>query len=42
MGYNEVDTARMYQHGEQEGFTAAVGWKKRKLKLATKVRKPVI
>ncbi|KAF2803048.1 aflatoxin B1-aldehyde reductase [Mytilinidion resinicola] len=37
MGYDEVDTACMYQHGEQEGFTAQVGWKKRNLKLATKL-----
>jgi aflatoxin B1 aldehyde reductase len=38
-GYNEVDTSRVYQNGEQESFTAAVGWKKRGLELATKVRR---
>jgi len=36
-GYNEVDTARGYQRGEQEAFTAAAHWKERGLKLATKV-----
>ena len=36
-GYNEVDTARSYQRGEQEAFTAAAHWKERDLKLATKV-----
>jgi aryl-alcohol dehydrogenase-like predicted oxidoreductase len=38
-GYDEVDTSRVYQNGEQEGFTAAVGWKERGLKLATKARR---
>jgi aflatoxin B1 aldehyde reductase len=38
-GYDEVDTSRVYQNGDQEGFTAAVGWKERSLKLATKVRR---
>ena len=37
-GHNEVDTARQYQRGQQEAFTAAANWKKRGLKLATKVR----
>ena len=37
-GYNEVDTARTYQRGEQEAFTAAAHWKERGLKLGTKVR----
>jgi aflatoxin B1 aldehyde reductase len=41
-GYNEVDTARTYQNGQQEGFTASAGWKKRGLKLATKVRSPYL
>ncbi|KAH8670328.1 NADP-dependent oxidoreductase domain-containing protein [Tricladium varicosporioides] len=36
-GYNEVDTARQYQRGAQEAFTAAAKWKERGLKLATKV-----
>ena len=37
-GYNEVDTARLYQRGQQEAFTAEARWKERGLKLATKVR----
>jgi len=36
-GYNEVDTARGYGGGTQEGWTAQAGWKDRGLKLATKV-----
>ena len=36
-GYNEVDTARQYQGGQQEAFTRAARWKERGLKLATKV-----
>jgi aflatoxin B1 aldehyde reductase len=36
-GYNEVDTARQYQGGQQEAFTRAAKWKDRGLKLATKV-----
>ncbi|RVX72196.1 hypothetical protein B0A52_04400 [Exophiala mesophila] len=35
-GYNEVDTARMYIQGDQEGFTRQARWKDRGLKLATK------
>ena len=35
-GYNEVDTARVYNGGKQEAFTAQTGWQKRGLKLATK------
>ncbi|KAH8698519.1 putative aflatoxin B1-aldehyde reductase GliO-like protein [Talaromyces proteolyticus] len=35
-GYNEVDTARIYIGGEQEGWTRQTGWKERGLKLATK------
>ncbi|KAF9728617.1 aldo/keto reductase [Paraphaeosphaeria minitans] len=36
-GYDEGDTARTYQNGSQEGFTAAVGHKKRSLSIATKL-----
>lgn len=35
-GYNEVDTARMYIHGDQEAWTREARWKDRGLKLATK------
>jgi len=35
-GYSEVDTARMYIHGEQEAFTKEAKWKERGLTLATK------
>lgn len=35
-GYNEVDTARTYVNGLQEGWTRAAKWHKRKLVLATK------
>lgn len=35
-GYNEVDTARTYNGGKQEAFTAQAGWKERGLTLATK------
>jgi len=35
-GYNEVDTARAYIGGKQEGLTAQAGWKDRGLTLATK------
>ena len=35
-GYNEIDTARVYNDGKQEAFTAAARWKERGLKLATK------
>ncbi|KAK0659570.1 Aflatoxin B1 aldehyde reductase member 2 [Lasiodiplodia hormozganensis] len=35
-GYNEVDTARSYVGGKQEGFTASANWKDRGLTLATK------
>ena len=35
-GYNEVDTARTYVNGLQEGRTKAAGWQERKLVLATK------
>ncbi|OCK85511.1 putative aflatoxin b1 aldehyde reductase-like protein [Lepidopterella palustris CBS 459.81] len=36
IGYDEVDTARLYCGGKQEEFTAAAGWKERGLKMATK------
>ncbi|KAF7539751.1 hypothetical protein G7Z17_g12346 [Cylindrodendrum hubeiense] len=39
-GYNEVDTARVYVGGQQEGWTAQAGWKERGLTLATKVMYP--
>ncbi|RMD44544.1 hypothetical protein DV735_g555, partial [Chaetothyriales sp. CBS 134920] len=35
-GYNEVDTARVYVNGLQEGWTKAANWRERKLVLATK------
>ncbi|PTU23115.1 hypothetical protein P175DRAFT_0499669 [Aspergillus ochraceoroseus IBT 24754] len=35
-GFNEVDTARIYQEGGQEAFTAQARWKERGLTLATK------
>lgn len=35
-GFNEVDTARMYLDGKQEGYTAQAKWKERGLTLATK------
>lgn len=35
-GYNEIDTARVYNKGKQEAFTADVHWKERGLTLATK------
>ncbi|KAH6609573.1 aldo keto reductase [Trichoderma cornu-damae] len=39
-GYNEVDTARVYVGGAQEGYTRQANWKKRGLTLATKVKYP--
>ncbi|KAK3201678.1 hypothetical protein GRF29_164g242368 [Pseudopithomyces chartarum] len=36
-GYSETDTARTYQNGIQESVTAAVGYKKRNLSIATKL-----
>ncbi|AEO63674.1 uncharacterized protein THITE_2109213 [Thermothielavioides terrestris NRRL 8126] len=39
-GYGEVDTARTYVGGRQEGCTRAAGWRERGLRLATKVRYP--
>ncbi|KIW29948.1 uncharacterized protein PV07_05732 [Cladophialophora immunda] len=35
-GYREVDTARQYVKGQQEGFTKAAQWRERQLVLATK------
>lgn len=35
-GYNEVDTARSYVGGKQEGFTRDANWKDRGLTIATK------
>ena len=35
-GYNEIDTARIYNNGKQEAFTADAHWKERGLKIATK------
>lgn len=35
-GYNEVDTARTYVDGHQEGWTRLTNWRDRRLKLATK------
>ena len=37
-GYNELDTAKFYIAGQQEGFTREAGWKERGFSLATKVR----
>lgn len=40
-GYGEVDTARVYVNGTQEGFTREAGrWKDRGLVLATKIVYP--
>ncbi|KAI5300411.1 hypothetical protein KEM55_007463 [Ascosphaera atra] len=35
-GYNEVDTARFYDAGNQEAWATKAGWKERNFKLATK------
>ncbi|RBA18095.1 oxidoreductase [Fusarium proliferatum] len=35
-GYNEVDTARTYVGGQQEGWTKLTNWRERNLTLATK------
>lgn len=35
-GYHELDTARTYNNGKQEAFTAAAHWKERGLQIATK------
>lgn len=35
-GYKEVDTARQYVKGQQEGWTKAARWQERQLTLATK------
>lgn len=34
--YNEIDTARQYVKGQQEGWTNKAGWQKRQFSLATK------
>ncbi|KAI2618245.1 aflatoxin B1 aldehyde reductase member 2 [Hypoxylon sp. NC1633] len=39
-GYNEVDTARVYVGGQQEGFTKQTKWKERGLTLASKFLYP--
>ncbi len=36
-GYSEVDTARGYGDGKQEGFSREAKWKERGLSIATKV-----
>lgn len=36
-GYSDIDTARMYVGGLQEGFTREAGWNERGLSVATKV-----
>ena len=36
-GYGDVDTARLYGGGLQEGFTREAGWKERGLSIGTKV-----
>ena len=36
-GYNEIDTARVYVGGKQEGWTNEAGWRARGLEIATKV-----
>ncbi|KAK3346351.1 NADP-dependent oxidoreductase domain-containing protein [Lasiosphaeria hispida] len=36
-GYSELDTARAYGGGAQEGFTRQAGWKERGFSIATKV-----
>jgi aflatoxin B1 aldehyde reductase len=36
LGYNEIDTARIYVNGKQESFTAKAGLKDRGLSVATK------
>ncbi|PYI02622.1 Aldo/keto reductase [Aspergillus sclerotiicarbonarius CBS 121057] len=35
-GYQEIDTARLYDHGRQEAFTRQAQWKERGLSVATK------
>ncbi|KAI0378852.1 Aldo/keto reductase [Hypomontagnella monticulosa] len=36
-GYKELDTARLYIGGQQEGFTRQAGWKERGLSIGTKL-----
>ncbi|KAF2099258.1 Aldo/keto reductase [Rhizodiscina lignyota] len=40
-GYDELDTARMYQEGQQEGFTGKSGWKEKGFKIGTKAMYPL-
>jgi aflatoxin B1 aldehyde reductase len=35
-GYDELDTARAYCDGQEEGFVTEVGWTQRGMKMATK------
>lgn len=39
-GYSELDTARVYNAGKQEGWTKQAGWQERGFTLATKVKYP--
>ena len=39
-GYNELDTARVYNAGKQEVWTKKAGWQERGFTLATKVKYP--
>jgi aflatoxin B1 aldehyde reductase len=39
-GYKEIDTARIYGEGTQEGFTGQTSWKKNGFTIATKVQYP--
>jgi aflatoxin B1 aldehyde reductase len=36
-GYGELDTARSYCDGKEEGFVTKAGWKERGMKMASKV-----
>lgn len=36
-GYKELDTARLYIGGQQEGWTRQAGWKERGLSIGTKL-----
>lgn len=35
-GYDEIDTARVYVGGKQEGWTREAGWKEKEFKIASK------
>lgn len=41
-GYDELDTARMYQEAQQEAFTGESTWKEKGFKMATKAREEEI